>query len=125
MWFQIALITALVLIGVYLIRAEPSARHLAIRRILMLLAVVGGVFVVIAPGILTNLANLVGVGRGSDLLFYSAIVAGLLYVVHEYKRSVQLARINTQLARQLALTEARLEDRIAELEARNPGKDRA
>ena len=47
-----------------------------------------------------------------------AIVAGLLYVVNEYKRSVQLQRANTQLAREIALTEARLTDRIAELEAR-------
>jgi hypothetical protein len=118
MWFQIALIVALAGIGVYLIRAEPSARHLAIRRIIVLAAVAAGVVAVLAPGALTALANLVGVGRGSDLLFYVAIVAGLLYVVHEYKRSVQLARTNTQLARQLALTEARLEDRIAALEAR-------
>jgi hypothetical protein len=31
---------------------------------------------------------------------------------------VQLQRANTQLAREIALTEARLTDRIAELEAR-------
>ncbi len=89
MWFQVILIVALVGIGIYLVRSPPSA-----------------------------LAQLVGIGRGADLLFYLAIVAGLLYVVNEYKRSVQLQRANTQLAREIALTEARLTDRIAELEAR-------
>ncbi|MDO9590014.1 MAG: DUF2304 domain-containing protein, partial [Microcella sp.] len=62
--------------------------------------------------------QLVGIGRGADLLFYLAIVAGLIYVVNEYKRSVQLVRANTQLAREIALTEARLTDRITELEGR-------
>lgn len=118
MWFQIILIVALVGIGIYLVRSTPSPRHLAIRRLLVLLALLGGVVVVVWPGLLSALAQLVGIGRGADLLFYLAIVAGLLYVVNEYKRSVQLQRANTQLAREIALTEARLTDRIAELEAR-------
>lgn len=118
MWFQIILIVALIGIGIYLVRSTPSPRHLAIRRLLVLLALLGGVVVVVWPGLLSALAQLVGIGRGADLLFYLAIVAGLLYVVNEYKRSVQLQRANTQLAREIALTEARLTDRIAELEAR-------
>ena len=64
------------------------------------------------------LAQLVGIGRGADLLFYIAIIIGLLYIVNEYKRSVRLARLNTRLAREITLTEARLNDRISELEAR-------
>lgn len=118
MWFQVILIVALIGIGVYLVRSTPSPRHLAIRRLLVLVALLAGVVMVVWPGLLTWLAEFVGIGRGADLLFYLAIVAGLLYVVNEYKRSVQLARANTQLAREIALTEARLCDRIAELEAR-------
>jgi len=118
MWFQVILIVALIGIGVYLVRSTPSPRHLAIRRLLVLVALLAGVVMVVWPGLLSWLAELVGIGRGADLLFYLAIVAGLLYVVNEYKRSVQLARANTQLAREIALTEARLSDRIVELEAR-------
>lgn len=118
MWFQIILIVALIGIGVYLVRSSPSPRHLAIRRLLVLVALLGGVVIVLWPGLLSWLAELVGIGRGADLLFYLAIVAGLIYVVNEYKRSVQLARTNTQLAREIALTEARFTDRITELEAR-------
>jgi len=122
MWFQLILIVALLGIAVYLVRSSPSPRHLAIRRLLVLLALAGGVVVVLWPGLLSWLAELVGIGRGADLLFYLAIVAGLIYVVNEYKRSVQLARANTQLAREIALTEARLTDRITELEARLAAK---
>jgi len=117
MWFQVILIVALIGIGVYLVRSSPSPRHLAIRRLLVLVALLGGVVIVLWPGLLSWLAELVGIGRGADLLFYLAIVAALIYVVNEYKRSVQLARTNTQLAREIALTEARLTDRVSALEA--------
>jgi hypothetical protein len=118
MWFQIILIVTLAGIAVYLVRSEPSPRHQAIRRLLVLVALVAGVIVAIWPGLLSELARLVGIGRGVDLLFYLALVAGLLYVVNEYKRSVQLTRANTQLAREIALVDVRLTERIAELEAR-------
>jgi len=113
MIIQVILIVALLAIALYFVRAQPSARHLAVRRVLVLLAVVGGVVVVISPGVLTALANAVGIGRGTDFLLYGAIVAFLLYVVTDYKRSSQLSRANTLLARELTLAEARLQDSIA------------
>jgi hypothetical protein len=112
MWFQIILIVAMLAIAVYLLRATPSARHLAIRRVFVLLVLAAGVVVVLAPGWLSALATLVGIGRGSDLLFYSAIIAFLFYVVVDYKRSLETQRAATRLARELALTRARLEDQI-------------
>lgn len=118
MWFQILLILALLALAVYLVRSTPGPRHLAVRRLVMLAGLMAGVIVIIWPGLLTTLARAVGIGRGVDLLFYLAIVAGLLYVVNEYKRSIMLTRANTQLARELVLTEARLTDRITELEQR-------
>jgi len=117
MWFQAIIIVILIGTGIYLVRSTPSARHLAIRRLFVLLTIAGGVVLVLWPGLSSWIASLVGIGRGADLLFYLAIVAGLIYVVNEYKRSVQLARANTQLAREIALTEARLTDRITALEA--------
>ena len=113
MWFQIILIAAMVAIAAYLIRATPTPKHLAVRRLLVLLALVAAVIVVVWPGVLTWLAHLVGIGRGSDLLFYAAIVAFLFYVVVDYKRSVQASRATTRLARELTLTEARLQDTLA------------
>ncbi len=122
MWFQVILIVALIGTAIYLVRSAPSAKHLAVRRLVVLLTLASGVVLVLWPGLLSWVAALVGIGRGADLLFYLAIVAGLIYVVNEYKRSVQLARANTQLAREIALTEARLVDRITALEAQLPQK---
>jgi hypothetical protein len=113
MWFQIILIVSMVAIAAYLIRATPTPKHLAVRRLLVLVALVAAVVVVIWPGVLSWLAHLVGIGRGSDLLFYAAIVAFLFYVVVDYKRSVQAARATTRLARELTLSEARLQDALA------------
>lgn len=113
MWFQIILIVAMVAIAAYLIRATPTPKHLAVRRLLVLVALLAAVVVVIWPGVLSWLAHLVGIGRGSDLLFYAAIVAFLFYVVVDYKRSVQAARATTRLARELTLSEARLQDALA------------
>jgi len=113
MLIQIILIVALVAIAFYLMRATPSARHLAVRRMLVFLAVIGGIVVTLSPGLLTSVANAVGIGRGTDLLLYGFIVAFLLYVVTDFKRSTQLSRANTQLARKLTLTEARLQDEIS------------
>src|SRR5688572_632522 len=103
MWFQIILILAMVAIAAYLLRATPTPKHLAIRRLLVLLVLVAAVVVVIWPGVLTWLAQQVGIGRGSDLLFYAAIVGFLFYVVVDYKRSLQATRATTRLARELTL----------------------
>jgi hypothetical protein len=113
MWFQVILIAAMLGIALYLLRATPSARHLAIRRVIVLLALAAGVVVVLAPGWLSAIARSVGIGRGADLLFYSAIIAFLFYVVVDYKRSVSAQRQATRLARELTLTRARLEDAIS------------
>ena len=113
MWIQIILIAAMFGITLYLVRSTPSARHLALRRLLLFIALVVSIVVILAPGWLTAIAHALGIGRGTDLLLYGLIVVFLLYAVTDYKRSLQAARATTTLARQLALTEARLEDAIA------------
>lgn len=116
LWIQIVLVVALLGVAFYLLRARESARHLAIRRALVVVALVAGIVVVIAPGLLSLLAHLLGIGRGTDLLLYAFIVAALFYVVTDYKRSMQQSRATTQLARALTLSEARLQDAIEKAE---------
>lgn len=116
MWIQIILIAAMFGITLYLIRSTPSARHLALRRLLLFIALILAIVIILAPGWLTAIAHALGIGRGTDLLLYGVIVVFLLYAVTEYKRSLQAARAMTALARKLALTEARLDDAMARLE---------
>src|SRR5690606_27685663 len=113
MWFQVILILAMATIAIYLVRSTPSDRHLAIRRITLFVALAAAVTVIMVPSWLTVVAHFFGIGRGTDLLLYASIVGFLLYVVTDYKKTVQQERATTALARELALTEARLEDALA------------
>ena len=121
LWTQILFIVALAGIAVYVIRSQPSARHLALRRLTVFAALIAGIVVVLSPGWLTAVANFLGIGRGTDLLVYISIMAFILYVVSDYKKSVLLTRTTTELARAITLSEARTEDRIREdSERRSP-----
>jgi hypothetical protein len=120
MWIQVLLVLGLILTAVYLVRSTPSASHQAIRRILVILAVLAGVVAVIWPGLLSMLAHSLGVGRGTDLLLYVLVVMFLIESVSNYKRSVTHARTTSALARELALVEARLEDALAENQTSAP-----
>lgn len=120
MWIQVVLIIAMVAITIYLTRSIPSDRHLAIRRALLFLALIGAVAVIIVPSWLTSVARFLGIGRGTDLLLYGAIVVFLIYVVIDYRRSIRQERVATSLARELTLAEARLEDSIGVPRAEPP-----
>ncbi|MDF2506548.1 MAG: hypothetical protein K0Q52_407 [Microbacterium sp.] len=112
MWIQILLIAAIVVLAVFMMRRTGADSHLAIRRILMGLFVVVAVLSVLFPQWLSWLAQLVGVGRGTDLVLYGLIVMFLAFVYTQYRRNTQLQRQLTLLARKIALLEA------AEKEAR-------
>lgn len=100
--FQIAAIVAVIIIA-FLILRGGGARHQAIRRILLVLFVLGAAVSVLFPQLLTALARLVGIGRGTDLLLYVLVIAFLGFAATTYRRSRQLENQITELARQIAL----------------------
>lgn len=103
--FQIAAGAAIVVAGFFFLRAG-GARHQAIRRVLALLFVVGAVASLFFPQALTWVANLVGIGRGADLLTYLVVLAFIGFSVTTFRRFRQLEAEQTALARKLALLEA-------------------
>ncbi|WP_309065048.1 DUF2304 domain-containing protein [Microbacterium sp.] len=111
MWIQILLITAIVVLAVFMMRRTGADSHLAIRRLLMALFVVAAVLSVLFPQWLSWLAQLVGVGRGTDLVLYGLIVMFLAFVYTQYRRNVVLQRQLTLLARKIALLEATQEEK--------------
>ncbi|WP_096380308.1 DUF2304 domain-containing protein [Aurantimicrobium minutum] len=113
MWVQIALILALIFVLVYLVRSKPSAKQLAIGRLVIIFAVICGVVVIIAPGVLTSFANFLGVGRGTDLLVYVLIIAFLINAVSNYKKNIETSRKITKLARAVCLENQHLRDEIS------------
>ena len=54
--------------------------------------------------------SLLGVAQGSDLLLYLFIVAMLFYIVHQYRRMLVFDKTTTDLAREIALLRAQLEE---------------
>lgn len=77
----------------------------AFRRIAFVGLIAGVIVAVLMPDTVTELANVVGIGRGSDLIFYITTV-GLLYVsISVYLKFGDMDRRITQLARQVALYE--------------------
>jgi hypothetical protein len=100
--FQIAAVVAVIIIAFFILRGG-GARHQAIQRILLVLFVLGAGVSVFFPQLLTSVAHLVGIGRGTDLLLYVLVVAFLGFAATTYRRNRQLENQITELARQIAL----------------------
>lgn len=106
MWIQILLIAAIILLAFFMMRRTGADSHLAIRRLLLGVFVLAAVLSVLFPQWLTWLAQLIGVGRGTDLVLYSLIVMFLAFVYTQYRRNAQLQRQLTLLSRRIALLDA-------------------
>lgn len=114
MIIQFLLVPAVVVAVVLSLRSRNSVRGQARRKILAALTVVAGVLSVVFPGMLQQLADVVGVTRGTDLLLYALAVV-LIYLVGSVsvRFREQEARL-TRLAREVALTEAETRLRTVE-----------
>jgi small membrane protein len=122
MWIQLILVVGVVLIGLFLTKASATDSHLALRRLALFGLLVAAIVLILVPRWLTWIAHAVGIGRGTDLLLYAFVLAFLVYVTSEYKRSVRINRTMTSLARELTLAQARTEDALRALSdaRRNP-----
>ncbi|MFF1571824.1 DUF2304 domain-containing protein [Leifsonia sp. NPDC058292] len=103
---KIILVVVLAAFAVFLMIPGRGQRHVAIRRLVMLVLLALVVLAVIFPSAVTSVAHLVGVGRGADLLLYGLIVvfAGNSILVQRRHRNTE--REITILARQLAILQA-------------------
>ncbi|UOE44496.1 DUF2304 domain-containing protein [Agromyces larvae] len=83
-----------------------GTRKLAIKRIALLMLFLAAVVAVLFPQLINGLANLVGVGRGTDLLLYGLIIVFVGHTISTSLRFRQQEREITQLARSVALANA-------------------
>lgn len=79
---------------------------------LVFLLLIAGAVAVLFPMLTTRVANFLGVGRGADLITYTAIVTVMFVLVHYYTKFVELQRQVTELTRELAILRAEV-DRVA------------
>ena len=113
MIIKVVLLGALAGAAYTLMHGRRTPLTLLVRRAIALLAIVLGAVAVLFPGLVTWVANEVGVGRGADLVLYLLCVAFLFTTIGLHLRLAAMHDRFVELSRRLALTEARrpVEDR--------------
>lgn len=107
---KIILIVFFLALALFVVLPGRSVRGKALQRISWLLVILMAVIAVAFPGLTTRVANLIGVGRGTDLLFYGFVVVSIGYMLLTVVHRKQTERALTGLARRVALLEAQLRD---------------
>lgn len=110
MLFQFLLIAIIIVVAVLAVRSLPGEKSLAIKRILAILFVIAAIVSILFPQVLSTVANFFGIGRGTDLLLYLFVIAGLIFAVMTVRAKARSDARVTDLARAVALIEARLHD---------------
>jgi hypothetical protein len=105
MIIQILLTLGLIILILYAY-AQQTTSHI----IPIVMTTVGavGLYFVWLPDHASDLANLVGVGRGADLVLYCWIVISLIVALNLHTVARSNLRLITELARHIALSEPRL-----------------
>ena len=102
---QLVLIGVVLLTAVRLLRAR-GARPQAVRRLGLMFFAAFAVWSILFPSVWNQIARIVGVGRGTDMVLYALVVAFLSFTLTTYLRFRDLEHRYTTLARRLALDEA-------------------
>ena len=102
---QLVLVLGIVVIVGWLFM-KRGAKQLAVRRLLVIAFALFAVLTVLFPSMLSRVANLVGVGRGADLLLYAPVLVLLGFLALQEARTKAAEKRTTHLARRLALDEA-------------------
>jgi len=113
---QFVLIPALI---VLLLLYWKYVRSRTLNRILLLISVLAGIYFVLFPDVTTHLANLVGVGRGTDLVMYVAIVAFSFGYILMYSKLKQQEKTITAIVRDMAIQQARMHGQEDSIQGQN------
>lgn len=81
-------------------------RTRAFDRLIMVILALSGILMIIDPDLTTNLANLIGVGRGADLLVYFGFTMTFFVALFLYSKLRGLESRLTELVRAIAIKDA-------------------
>lgn len=109
MILQIILVIVLGLLIVGFLRSRMTSRTKAYKKILLVLFVLCAIIVVIFPDITTNVAHILGIGRGADLLLYGLTVVVIFMLLNNYIKDREEQKRFVRLSRKVAILEALLE----------------
>ena len=91
--------------------AGTEYRRSPVVGVVVMLATAGGTYLVWLPAHATALADMVGIGRGVDLIIYIWIVISLLVVLNLHLKLRSQMELITILARESAIAKARTDHR--------------
>jgi small membrane protein len=106
MIIKVLLLGALAAATYTLMHGRRTALTLLVRRAIALAAILVGAVAVLFPGLVTQVAHAVGVGRGTDLLLYLLCVTFLFTTIGLHMRMAAMHDRFVELSRRLALSEA-------------------
>jgi hypothetical protein len=103
---QIILIAAFAALFLKALRSRSAHSANAWKKMGFVLLMILVVVAVLAPDMVSVVAQLIGVGRGTDLVLYMVSVTFGFYVVNQYLRGQESRHQLHQLARRIAILEA-------------------
>lgn len=105
MIIKILLITAALGVALLVLRERVPGQREASRRAAGLMVVLAGIIAVLWPDLTTQVANAVGVGRGTDLVLYLLVTVFAYSTLATAQRIHRLQHDITVLTRELALSQ--------------------
>ncbi|NWJ96779.1 MAG: DUF2304 domain-containing protein [Chloroflexi bacterium] len=81
-------------------------RDALLDRLVYLVLMLAGIIVVLFPDLSTSIANLIGIGRGADLIFYAFIMYTLFNNIAQVSQIKKIEHQITVLVRKRAIAEA-------------------
>lgn len=122
MIIQIVLIAAVLVFFLYYLRSRGSTRSSALFKLLFLAFCLFGIYTVVRPNDLTEVAQAMGVDRGTDLMLYALVVTFGFTTVGTYLRFREQELRYTRLVRAIALQGAEIRKQEAAIDPA-PGTD--
>ena len=103
---KLLLLAAIALVARFALRGSTKPVHRVLWRGFVIGILAAAALSILFPDLLTQLAELVGVGRGTDLLLYILVVTFLFVSVILFRRLEALERKYVGLARLVAIRDA-------------------
>lgn len=98
--FQIAFVISLSALLIIVFRSKTVIAE----RLLTLIVLFGGIIFVLFPDLSTSIANLFGIGRGADFVFYLFIFLTILWFISMSMRIRRTDQKMTIIVRKMALS---------------------
>lgn len=106
------LIASILWIAWYFLSSRGSSRTNAFKKLSLLAFICVAIIAVLLPDSLTTIANMLGVGRGADLLLYGITVIVIFQLFNNYSKDKHNQKQVVELARRIAIIEALQRDRM-------------